>query len=134
MSVWALLVTALAVGADAFVVALGRGACRRTLDLRAVAGNAVAAPTGSWCARVVLAMGVATSLDALAVGVGLALVEVDILLAVLLIGTIASVLSCAGVVIGQRAGQRHRRAAGLLGGGILVALGVRILADGLRLG
>ena len=79
--------------------------------------------------RTMLAMAVATSIDALAVGVSLAFLRVDILSAVLLIGITTAVFSMAGVRIGNVFGSRCRSAAELLGGFILIFMGVKILIE-----
>ncbi len=79
--------------------------------------------------RTMLAMAVATSIDALAVGVSLAFLKVDIFSAVLLIGVTTAIFSMAGVRIGNVFGSRYRSAAELLGGIILVFMGVKILIE-----
>jgi putative Mn2+ efflux pump MntP len=77
--------------------------------------------------RELLVLAVATSIDALAVGISSALLDVDIVLAVLLIGVVTCALSFAGVVLGQRAGARLRGPAEIAGGLVLIAIGTRIL-------
>ena len=75
-------------------------------------------------------MAVATSIDALAVGITLALAgDVNIFLAVTLIGIITFVMSCAGVKIGNIFGSRFEKKAQLAGGIILIALGLKILLE-----
>lgn len=74
-----------------------------------------------------LLLGVATSIDALAVGISLAFLEVSIVGAVVAIGVITFAVSLAGVVIGHRAGVRFRRPAEIAGGLILILIGLRIL-------
>ena len=80
-------------------------------------------------ARELLVLGVATSIDALAVGISMAFLEVSILSAVVLIGVTTFVLSLVGVVLGQRAGIRFRGPAELVGGLILIVIGTRVLLD-----
>ncbi len=77
--------------------------------------------------RELLVLAVATSIDALAVGISSALLDVDIVVAVLLIGVVTCALSFAGVVLGQRAGARLRGPAEVAGGLVLIAIGTRIL-------
>ena len=77
--------------------------------------------------RELLVLAVATSIDALAVGISSALLDVDIVVAVLLIGAVTCALSFAGVVLGQRAGARLRGPAEVAGGLVLIAIGTRIL-------
>lgn len=81
--------------------------------------------------RQLLVLAVATSIDALAVGISLALVDVNILAAVALIGAVTCVLSFAGVAVGQRAGAQLRGRAEVAGGLILIGIGLKILLDGL---
>lgn len=80
-------------------------------------------------ARELAALGFATSIDALAVGIGFAFLDVNIIAAAGLIGVTTFVLSYAGVAIGHRAGARWRRPAEFAGGVILIAIGIRILLD-----
>ena len=74
-------------------------------------------------------LGVATSIDALAVGISMAFLEVSIIPAVMLIGVTTFVLSLVGVVLGHRAGIRFRGPAELVGGLILILIGTRVLLD-----
>lgn len=74
-----------------------------------------------------LVLSVATSIDALAVGISSALLDVDIVAAVVLIGLVTCALSFAGVALGQRAGSRFRGPAEIAGGLVLIAIGTRIL-------
>ena len=83
--------------------------------------------------RRLLILGVATSIDAAAVGVSFAMLEVSILLAILCIGLITLVTSFAAVGIGHRIGVRFRRPAEFLGGVVLIIIGARILLEGLGL-
>ena len=79
-------------------------------------------------------MAVATSIDALAVGVTFAFLEVRILPAVILpavsfIGVITFLLSALGVKIGSIFGTKYKSKAELLGGIILILLGIKILLE-----
>ena len=80
---------------------------------------------------------VATSIDALAVGVTFLAAETNgglpmhVVLCALIIGAITFSLSTAAVAIGKRAGNRFADKAELLGGLILIAIGVKILIEGL---
>ena len=80
-------------------------------------------------ARRLLVLGFATSVDAAAVGVSFAMLDVSILHAVLIIGTVTLVLSFAAVLIGHRIGVRFRRPAEFVGGLVLIAIGARILLE-----
>ena len=79
--------------------------------------------------RELVVLAVATSIDALAVGIGFAFLEVNILGAAVLIGVVTFLLSLAGVVLGHRAGRRWRRPAEVAGGLILIAIGIKIVLD-----
>lgn len=83
--------------------------------------------------KTMLAMAVATSIDALAVGVSFAFLGVNIWLAVLLIGIITAVFSGVGIVVGNMFGCRFKSKAELAGGIILVAMGCKILLEHLFL-
>lgn len=76
-----------------------------------------------------LGMGLATSVDAAVVGVGLGTVGMPILATALVIGVVTFGLSCAGVVAGRLAAGLLGRRAEVIGGMVLVALGVKILAE-----
>ena len=79
--------------------------------------------------RTMAAMAVATSIDALAVGVSFAFLRVNIWLAVILIGIVTALFSGIGVVVGNVFGSRYKSKAEFTGGLILVAMGVRILLE-----
>ncbi len=75
-------------------------------------------------------MAVATSIDALAVGISLAMAgDVNIAVAVILIGVITFLLSALGVKIGNIFGNRFEKKAQVAGGVILILLGVKILLE-----
>jgi putative Mn2+ efflux pump MntP len=76
-----------------------------------------------------LVLAVATSIDALAVGISLALLEVNIWLTATVIGVITFVLSTAAVFIGHRVGVRYQRPAEIIGGVILIGIGISILVE-----
>ena len=77
----------------------------------------------------VLLLAIATSIDALAVGVSFAFLGVDILFSVLVIGVTTFVFSLAGVAIGYAFGSRFERIAGYIGGIVLLIIGIDILID-----
>lgn len=84
---------------------------------------------GSLAPKVMWMMAVATSIDALAVGVTFAFLETDILFAVLFIGGITFILSALGVKAGSVFGTRYKARAELAGGALLILLGCRILVE-----
>lgn len=76
-------------------------------------------------------LAVATSIDALAVGVTFAFLKVEIVSAVFFIGVITFVCSAAGVKIGSLFGMKYKSKAELCGGIILILIGTKILLEGL---
>ncbi len=76
---------------------------------------------------ILITLAVATSIDALAVGLSFAFLEVNIVLAVVTIGGVAFAVTALGFVVGRRVGQRLGRRAETAGGLILIAIGIRIL-------
>jgi putative Mn2+ efflux pump MntP len=78
-------------------------------------------------------LAIATSIDALAVGVTFAFLEVRILPAVTFIGVITFLLSALGVKIGSIFGTKYKSKAELSGGVILILLGIKILLEHLGL-
>ncbi len=76
-----------------------------------------------------LILAVATSIDALAVGVSLAFMKVSIIKSVLLIGVVTFVLSAVGVKIGSIFGTKYKSKAELAGGIVLVLIGLKILLE-----
>lgn len=76
-----------------------------------------------------LPLAVATSIDALAVGVSLAFLQVNIIMAAVLIGITTFTLSAAGVIVGNIFGMKLKSKAELCGGIILVLIGTNTLLD-----
>ena len=81
-------------------------------------------PTRGWS---LITLSVATSIDALAVGLSVAMLRVTIWGPALLIGVITCALSTIGILLGHRVGCRWGRWAELLGGLVLIGIGTRIL-------
>jgi len=85
---------------------------------------------GDFSVKTMFVMAVATSIDALAVGISLAMAgNVNIVLAVVLIGVTTFLLSGLGVKIGNLFGSRFEKKAQVAGGVILILLGVKILLE-----
>lgn len=74
-------------------------------------------------------LAVATSIDALAVGITFAFFKVNLLLAISLIGVISFILPVFGTKIGNRFGDKYKSKAEFVGGMILVLLGIKILLE-----
>lgn len=74
-------------------------------------------------------MAVATSIDALAVGITFAIVKVNIWASITIIGLTTFVLSAIGVIVGNKFGAKYKNKAELAGGIILVLIGIKILFE-----
>ena len=74
-------------------------------------------------------LSIATSIDALAVGVTFAFMQVEIIPAVLIIGTTTFIFSAVGVRIGKLLGAMFKSRAEFIGGLILIAIGIKILLE-----
>ena len=86
-------------------------------------------PDASLNVKAMLPMAIATSIDALAVGVGFAFLDVNIGAAVSFIGVITFLLSMVGVKVGSLFGAKYKSKAELVGGVILILLGLKILLE-----
>ena len=91
-------------------------------------------PDASFGFKTMLTLAVATSIDALAVGVTFAFLDVNIIPAVVLIGLTTFVCSAVGVKIGNVFGNRFESRAEFLGGLVLIAIGLKILIEHLFFG
>ena len=80
-------------------------------------------------ARRLCLLAIATSIDALAVGVSMAFMNVPVLASAVVIGMVAFVLSLVGGLVGKRLGGLFQRRAELVGGLVLIAIGVKILIE-----
>lgn len=74
-------------------------------------------------------LSVATSIDALAVGLSLALLQVTIWYPAAVIGVVTTALTLSGMLLGSRIGQRFGQRVRVIGGLILISIGVKILVD-----
>jgi len=81
-------------------------------------------PSRGWT---MIGLSVATSIDALAVGVSLAMVGVAIWQPALIIGVVTAAISLGGIAIGDRVGRRWGSKVAVIGGVLLVFIGLRIL-------
>ena len=80
--------------------------------------------------KTMFVMAVATSIDALAVGIALAMEEnTNIWLSVSCIGVTTFILSAVGVKIGSVFGDKYKKKAEIVGGAILIVLGLKILIE-----
>ena len=80
---------------------------------------------------VLLVLSIATSIDALAVGISFAFLKVSIVTPVIIIGTVTFLLSYLGVYIGDRIGHFFENKIEIAGGILLIGIGIKILVEGL---
>jgi len=78
---------------------------------------------------ILVMLSIATSLDALAVGLSMAILAVPVFVPAILIGVVTSALSAFGLLAGDRLGMKFGKQMEVLGGIILLGIGVRILAS-----
>jgi manganese efflux pump family protein len=83
-------------------------------------------PTKGWS---LVLLSVATSIDALAVGLTLAMLDVSIWIPALIIGLVAGVLTIAGMLLGRHLGKHWGKRVEVLGGVVLIGIGVKILVE-----
>ena len=79
--------------------------------------------------KTMIVLAIATSIDALAIGITFAFLNVNLVLAISLIGIITFIVSVFGTKIGNRFGDKYEKKAEFLGGVILVLLGIKILLE-----
>lgn len=97
--------------------------------IREAVGGEEEAADSSYAPSRMLPLAIATAIDALAVGVTLAFLRVNIWTAVLEIGATTFVFSAAGVRIGSVFGEKYAARAEIAGGTLLILMGLRILLD-----
>lgn len=83
----------------------------------------------SFGVRAMLPMAVATSIDALAVGITFAFLQVNVWVAIAFIGVVTFVLSGVGVLLGHVIGERNKTYAERAGGAVLILMGLKILLE-----
>lgn len=79
--------------------------------------------------KTMIILAIATSIDALTVGITFAFFKIDIISAIISIGLIAFILSILGVKIGNKFGERYERKSEIAGGVILILIGTKILLE-----
>ena len=89
--------------------------------------------SSSFSPRTMLPLAVATSIDALAVGVSLAFLQVNIWVTILCIVATTFILSVAGIFVGNVFGSKYKSKAEMVGGLVLIAMGIKILFEHLGL-
>lgn len=83
-------------------------------------------PTRKWS---LIVLSIATSIDALAVGLSVALLNTPILFPSIIIGIVAALMTAMGMAFGKRLSSRFGKRMELVGGLILIAIGIKIVAD-----
>lgn len=81
------------------------------------------------CSKTIFILAIATSIDALAVGISFACLQIDIIPAITIIGITTLLLSFIAVWIGNKLGGVLQKYAGILGGAILILIGFKILIE-----
>lgn len=84
---------------------------------------------GNFSPRTMFLLAVATSIDALVVGVTLAFADANVWLAAAIIGVVTFVLSFAGLYLGRVIGSKFGSKAGIIGGLVLIAIGIKTLVE-----
>lgn len=79
--------------------------------------------------KIMLPLALATSIDALAIGISFAFLSIDIVPAIIIIGITTAVIAAIGMFIGGSFGAKYRSKAELIGGAILIILGFEILLE-----
>jgi putative Mn2+ efflux pump MntP len=72
-------------------------------------------------------LAIATSIDALAVGLSLAMIKVQILYPSIVIGIVAAAMTVIGLALGKRLGMKFGKRMELVGGLVLIGIGLRVL-------
>ncbi len=79
--------------------------------------------------KTMMILAIATSIDALAVGITFAFFEINLISVVLAIGIITFILSVIGVKIGNKFGAKYKRKSEFVGGLILILIGIKVLME-----
>jgi putative Mn2+ efflux pump MntP len=124
---WIALVLLSAVGIKMFVDGLSEFRKKRRYKDQGLA--CPVSPGGRLRLHDAIMMGLATSIDALAVGITFGMLEINIWLSILIIGSITFVLSTSGVFIGKRAGIMLGDGMQMAGGIVLTSLGLKIVVE-----
>lgn len=79
--------------------------------------------------KTMIVLAIATSIDAMAVGVTFAFLKTNLVLAISIIGIITFIISVLGVIIGNKFGDKFQNKAELIGGIVLILIGLKILLE-----
>ena len=83
--------------------------------------------------KTMLVLAIATSIDALAVGITFVFLNVNLLVAITTIGIVTFIITFLGVVIGNKIGNKFEKASTVFGGLILIFIGIKILLEHLSI-
>lgn len=83
--------------------------------------------------KTMIPFAIATSIDALAVGITFSFLKVNIISTVLLIGIITFIICFIGVIIGSKFGNKYEKKSQIVGGIILILIGIKILLEHLQI-
>lgn len=83
--------------------------------------------------KTMILLSIATSIDALAVGITFSFLDVNIIMSSSIIGVVTFILCIIGVIIGNKIGNKLSKKASIFGGVVLIALGVKILLEHLNI-
>jgi manganese efflux pump family protein len=97
--------------------------------VKALKSDELECPVRYCTLKSLLTQGVATSIDALAIGISFAVLETNIYLAVLFIGVITFIFSSVGVILGKKIGRKLSERAEIFGGLILIGIGLKIFIE-----
>ncbi len=113
---------------DAFAASIGKGATlHKPKFSEALRTGLIFGAVETLTPLIGWGLGIATSLDAMAVGVGLAFLQVNIIATALAIGCATLIMSTLGMMIGRFIGPMLGKRAEILGGVVLIGIGVQIL-------
>jgi putative Mn2+ efflux pump MntP len=110
----------------AFVLLLGIGGKLIYDGLTKKTDECNTAPTKN---MLLVGMALATSIDAMILGIGFGLIEINIWLAMLIIGSTTFLFSSVGVFVGEKLGNKINKGIEVFGGLVLIGLGVKILLE-----
>jgi len=79
--------------------------------------------------KFIISMALATSIDAFAVGISFAIIEVNMLLAVFIIGSVTFIASMLGILFGKKTGSHFGQKMEIIGGLILIIIGIKIVLE-----
>lgn len=82
--------------------------------------------------KVIISMALATSIDAFAVGISFAIIQVNMIMAVLVIGSVTFIASMLGILFGKKTGSHFGQKMEIIGGLILIGIGVKIVIEHYR--